>query len=323
MQVQTSETQVIELDYPAVRVGKNLAGRFFDLFTFVIIGFILLIPTLFLIQGNREYQSWITKQDEIRLESQLYKKNKEGKIVVLGSYYDEEDELTFNEKSAAIEEALTFFFSDYVNEELVGEGKKTYLTYKLDQKNKDGVNLFSEEGKRVFLSSDYDSLYYSSYCSLVKNQATGYLNLKGEYLSLKKKTSLTYLIGIPLTFVISYCIVYYIIPLCLSRGKQTLGMKMTKTALLAVDGFSCGAGRFTLRFLFKLFIILIGSFAALFIPLAVSVTMIVLMKSHQSLSEYVTNTYLVSIEDRSVYRNLSEYRISNQAIEKNNYMEKL
>lgn len=323
MQDRTSEAQVIELDYPAVRIGKNLAGRFFDLFTFFIIGVILLIPTLFLIQENKTYQSWVTRQDEIRLESRLYKKNKEGKIVILGSYYEEEDELTFDEKSDAINDALTFFFTDYMNEELSGEGEKTYLTYRSDLKNEKGESLFDEEGKRVFSSSDYDSLYYSSYCSIVKNQATGYLNLKGDYLSLKKKTSLTYLIGIPLTFIFSYFIVYYIIPLCLNRGKQTLGMKMTKTALLSVDGFSCGTVRFTLRFLFKLFIILIGSFAALFIPLAVSITMIVLMKSHQSLSEYVTNTYLVSIEDRSAYKDLTEYRIANQAIETDNYMKKL
>ena len=97
-------------------------------------------------------------------------------------------------------------------------------------------------------------------------------------------------------------------------------MKITKTALLSVDGFSVKPLRFTLKFLFKLFIVLIGSFAALFIPLAVSITMIVVLKTHQSLSEYVSNTYLVSIEDQSVYKDLTEYRIAHTEIDFEKYL---
>ena len=97
-------------------------------------------------------------------------------------------------------------------------------------------------------------------------------------------------------------------------------MKITKTALLSVDGFSVKPLRFTLKFLFKLFIVLIGSFAALFIPLAVSITMIVVLKTHQSLSEYVSNTYLVSIEDQSVYKDLIEYRIAHKEVDFEKYL---
>ena len=319
MEESKSET-VIELDYPAVRLGRNFAGRFFDLFMFVVLGFVLMVPSLFIIQGNKTYNSWIDRQYQIQLDPQLYQKNKEGKIVNLVSYYNEVDDLTFNEKSEKMNDALVFFFEDFVDEELNHTGNKILLDYKAECKDKQENKLFDEEGKRVILSSDYDSLYYSTYSSLIKDKALGYLNLKDDFLSLKKKTSLTYLITIPMMFVLSYTILYYIVPLCLSRGKQTLGMKITKTALLSVDGFSVKPLRFTLKFLFKLFIVLIGSFAALFIPLAVSITMIVVLKTHQSLSEYVSNTYLVSIEDQSVYKDLTEYRIAHTEVDFEKYL---
>ncbi len=312
--------KILELDYPSVPLGRNFAGRLFDLFLFFILGVVLVVPDLFIIQGNKTYQSWITKQNDYKIESRLYQKNEEGKIVKLPSYYDEVNDLTYNEKSEKMNEALVFFFEDYVNAEMNGTGKKTLLDYKADCKTDDGKALFDQDGIRVLLSSDYDSVYYSTYSSLISDKALGYLNLKEDYLDLKKKASLTYLVTIPLMFVLSYIIFYYIIPLCFSRGKKTLGMRITKTALLSVDGFSVKAGRFTLKFLFKLFIIFIGSFAAVFIPLAVSITMIVVLKSHQSLSEYVSNTYLVSTEDQDVYKDLIEYRIAHQEIDFEPYM---
>lgn len=314
--------KVLELDYQSVPLGKNFAGRLLDLFLFFVLGVVLVIPDLFIIQGNKTYQSWLTTQNNYKLESRLYKKNEEGTILKLPSYYDEVNNLTFNEKSEQMNDALVFFFEDYVSIEMNGAGKKTLLDYKLDCKTTDGKAMFDEEGKRILSSSDYDSVYYSTYSSLINDKALGYLNLKKDYLDSKKKASLIYLITIPLMFVLSYTVFYYIIPLCFSRGKRTLGMKITKTALLSVDGFSVKAGRFTLKFLFKLFIVLIGSFAAVFIPVAVSITMIVVLKSHQSLSEYVTNTYLVSVEDQDVYKDLIEYRIAHQEIDFEPYMRK-
>ncbi len=320
--MQENKEKVLELDYQSVPLGRNFAGRLLDLFLFLVFGVILVIPDLFIIQGNKTYQSWLTTQNDYKIESRLYKKNEEGKILKLPSYYDEVNDLTFNEKSEQMNDALVFFFEDYVSSEMNGTGKKILLDYKLDCKTTDGKALFDDEGNRVLVSSDYDSVYYSTYSSLINDKALGYLNLKKEYLDSKKKASLIYLVTIPLMFVLSYTVFYYIIPLCFSRGKRTLGMKITKTALLSVDGFSVKGGRFTLKFLFKLFIILIGSFAAVFIPVAVSITMIVVLKSHQSLSEYVTNTYLVSIEDQDVYKDLIEYRIAHQEIDFEPYMKK-
>ena len=73
MEESKSET-VIELDYPAVRLGRNFAGRFFDLFMFVVFGFVLMVPSLFIIQGNKTYNSWIDRQYQ-RIEFERHYQN--------------------------------------------------------------------------------------------------------------------------------------------------------------------------------------------------------------------------------------------------------
>ena len=306
MNQNDTENNVVELNYPASSVGRNLAMRLFDAFVWIFLGMILTIGTLFAIQGNGTYKGWNKRLTQLREESTIYK-TVDGKQINIYDYVYQDEEMTLDEKSSVVDSSLTYFFTAFLKEELNGEGSKIYLDYKLEEVDSDGNKLFNPDGSRAVVSDDYDVVYLSAYGNILTDKALGYLNSKPEYLSLKKKTSLCYLIGIPLTFVLSYIIVYYIIPLCFSRGKKTLGMLVTKTALLQVDGMSCKVGRFTLKFLFKMFIILIGSIFGLLIPLAVSITMIVVMKSHQSFSEYVTNTYIVLADEQTVYKDKSEF----------------
>ena len=40
--------------------------------------------------------------------------------------------------------------------------------------------------------------------------------------------------------------------------------------------------------------------------------MAVLSKAHQSLSDYITNTYMVSIDEKSIYKDVFEYKLAQQ-----------
>lgn len=316
METVNKNQQVIELDYPAVRVSKSLVIRLLDFFLCIVLGLILNIATLFIIQESPLYKDISARQRDYMISSHLYHEAKDENedTMILNAYrfYLQDDKLTNDEKSFHMEESLTFFFGTYVNEELSNEGMKYYLEAKSQQKTEDGKELFDKDGQRILVSDDYDLVYFNAYGNILEDYALGYLNVKGDYLDLRKQMSLFYLIGIPLTFVVSYTILYYIVPLCFSRGKRTIGMLTTKTALLSADGMSVKAGRFTCYFLFKLFIVFLGSFAALLIPLGVSLTMVFLSKSHQSLSEYVCNVYLVSIESQTVYKDVSEFYLANK-----------
>lgn len=310
METENAEQKVIELDYPIPPLGRNISGRLFDAFMWFVIGLVLLIPALFILQSNSTYQKWQSDQKQYKLDSGLYVNDDEGSLILTSDFYSDNGDYTFDEKSEKLDTVLTVFFTEYLKDELQDKGLSEYNKIKVSYNTEKDV-LFSEDGKRLIESDDYDSIYFSKYCSMLEDKCIGYLDLKGDYLNLKKKTSLSYLIGIPLMFVLSYIIVYFVIPMCLNRGKRTLGMLISKTALLGADAMSCSNKRFICYFLFKLFIIFIGSFVGVLIPLAVSITMMVATKSHQSLTEYVTNTYLVMIDDKTVYKDIGELHIAN------------
>lgn len=313
-----NEPEVIELNYQQLKVSRSIAYRCFDAFFWLLTSLILMIATLFIIQGNPIYQGMQKEIRNYEQTSRLYQetKNEEGDTIWANSYiaYLNNDKLNYDERSYNLNQDLTFFFSSYVNEELEGNGMKTYLDAKLEMKTKDNQVMFDQDGNRILISDDYDVEYYEAYGSILQNKALGYLNLKGDYLQLKKNSTIWYLVGIALTLIIAYTIIYYLIPMIIcNRGKRTLGMVITKASLLSADGLSCKNSRYTLFFLFKLFIMLIGSFAALCIPLGVSITMILITKSHQSLAEYVLNVYSVSTESQTVYKNLSEFYLANES----------
>lgn len=98
-------------------------------------------------------------------------------------------------------------------------------------------------------------------------------------------------------------------------------MMATKIALIDVNGLSVKWWKFTLRFLFFYVIELWGSLLSFFIPFIVSLTMAVLSKAHQSLSDYITNTYMVSIDNKSIYKDVFEYKLAQQNTTKRSFIQ--
>lgn len=301
------EDFVLHLEYQAPSIGRNLAGKALDAFLMILLGFLLLIPGLAIrdkVPGYKRNQEF---QDEIRLDSKLYQE-KEGEVQPLSYFLKNDNTKTQDEKSQISEESLTYFFSVYLPSQGIDNKEQDYLNDKQEKKAKDGNQLFDEKGNRILTKDDYDSEYYSFYLDYLDNQAVGYLVLIPNYHTSRQKLMMGTIVTVVLCFVASHSIFYLILPLCFSRGKKTLGMLATKTALVSVDGLSCRAGRFILHYLLEL-LVFIGC-AAFFIPLAISITMIVVTKAHQSFPDYVTNTYLVMNDEKNIYKDISEVKIS-------------
>lgn len=316
-----TDNKVVEIDYKVPKLGKNFAGKLFDLFSFIMLGVLLTMLTVFLIDSNPTYNKWVSYTKEVRETCNLFKEERdeetdESSWYKLSDYYKRDHTLTADEKSEAMDKDMTDFlvyldgcFSSK-KESPIGQTapEEMLIELKWNCIDKDsGEHLFDKKtGERVKIEDKYDQLYLEARYDIFETYVIGYLNYVPNYLEYSKKINTVFLIFIPLTFVIAYAVIYYAIPMILNKGKRTLGMLITNTALLYVNGFSCGNLRYTLKFLFKLFVILIGSAIAFLIPLAVSITMLFMFKNHQCLSDYVTNTYLVSTDEKSIYSNYSE-----------------
>ncbi len=298
--------QEIKVTFETPGTGKILSTHLFDWFISMVLGFILLIGTFAIVPLLPTYQNALKERNEILVSSSLYIK-KEDRIIPLIDSIGGDKSLSLNEKSEKLDASLSYFFQSYIDTELEGKGKETYLGLKKEAKIDDKA-LFDNDGNRVYSNPDYDKDYYSFYTDTYSKKALGYLSFKKGYSSSRHVILWTTTSSILLTFLFSFLIFYLLVPLIFSRGKRTLGMLLLKTALVGRDGFSCSLSRFILHALFEIIFIIIGSVVAFLIPLAISVTMIILRKvNHQSLTDYVIGTYVVSISENKLYQNVYEY----------------
>ncbi len=300
-----NEAKEITITYETPSAMRILSTHFFDFFVSIVFAFITLIGTFAIIPNLSFYNEALTKRNEELISSYLYIESEEGPKPVL-NIVDADTTLSYNEKSQRLDEAMNNFFSVYLKDELLN-GSEMYLSFKTEAIHNDG-RLFSEEGERKLTNPDYDEAYYSFYVDIYQKKALGYLSYNHAYSSSRDTIIRTVSIAIAFTFLLSLLLFYMLVPLIFSRGKRTLGMLINKTSLVGKNAFSCSSKRFILHSLFEIVFVIIASIPAFLIPLAISMTMIIVRKGdHQSLTDYVTGTYLVSSKDKKVYRNVYEY----------------
>ena len=309
--ITDNKKEVVKISYEGSTIGKTLSSGLFDLFTLVVLVIIVLFGTLSLIQNDSRYKSILNERNDVLISSEVYVDN-DGTTAKINDYLSSKDDMTNNEKSEYIDNRLTYYYLEFIdnNEEtsssMKGKGYTAYLQYKAKGSLGDGTLLFTSDYKRALPNSDYDDEYYSFYSDAV-DTAIGYLQANSTYLRTRNTINRVNLWGIILTVFFCYLIIYLLFPLIFSRGKQTLGMRLTNLGLVQGDGLSLRLSRFLLRFLFDFVFIFCGSVLAFLIPFAITLTIIIVRKDHRSLTDYVLATYLVSIEQGGIYKDLPEF----------------
>jgi hypothetical protein len=296
----------MEINYQRAPLTRLFASGLFDIFVWLVLGLIMMAGTLNLIQTDSSYRSVVQKRNETLISSNLYV-GTSSSAVKLTTSLASDDQLTFNEKSQKLDGAMIYFFTSFIDEELSGKGLSTYQSIKSEGKDSSGQALFDASYQRALTNPDYDQTYYTFYVDALDKKAINYLVLNKDYKETRDTINRTNIIGILVTFSLSFILVFYVVPLCFSRGKQTFGMKLSRLSLVDVSGLSCKTGRFTLLFLFRFFVVYLCSIVFL-IPLIVSVSFMCIGKAHQTLSDYVLNTYLVTNDDVTIYKNINEYK---------------
>jgi uncharacterized RDD family membrane protein YckC len=305
--------KVLELNYVRASAPKRVSSMLFDLLLCFVSTIILLIGTFAIIQTNSGFISLTNDREEGLLSSQLYIKS-DNEIKQLSSVLDSDDTLTYNEKSEKLDAALTSFFNNDLFFYEV-DGNKIYLDLKKAANNGDSQELlFNSEYERALTNSDYDKTYYDFYTSSFST-ALGYLQLNKSYSSATKKINIVYIFSTIGTFLFTVIIFFYIVPLICKRGRQTLGMKLTKIGVVSSNGFNLSFARFTARFCLFFFVELILSLVSFLIPVFVSLTMMVIRKDHQSFHDYIVQSYVVTVDNDTIYLDYEEYQEKHREID--------
>ena len=287
------ENETIELTYERATLGRRIAAFLVDAFLSLLTGALFLLLTFYLLSVSPFMKSIYQQRDDIQLNSHLYIKDDSNNIIQLKESISKDTALTIKEKNKKYDDALTYFFDSnlFFNE---NEGNEIYKKLKENAKGDDNNNLFNNDGIEIYDDSLHNDYYLSFYEDSYQKA---------------------------LTLLFPFLIFSYVIPLFNVRTRQTLGMMATKIALIDVNGLSVKWWKFTLRFLFFYVIELWGSLLSFFIPFIVSLTMAVLSKAHQSLSDYITNTYMVSIDEKSIYKDVFEYKLAQQNTIKRSFIQ--
>lgn len=315
-------TQHLEISYEMSSIGRIFSAHLFDFFISIVFGLILLIGTFAIVPNIPFYHEAVNERSDLLVASSLYIKKDDGNLITIVDRCEDDEESTYNEKSALIDTHLSYFFVTFLNEELKGEGASVYLDYKIKAKNEDSL-MFDEKGERLLTNSTYDKAYYEFYKDTFENGAIPRLPYKKAYVSTRQTILVTMTVSIILTFFLSFLVFYVVIPQYIARGKRTLGMLICRSAHVDAKGFSPAWWRYLLKSLFEVVFIIFASVPCFLIPLGISITMLVIRKKdHQTLSDYIFGTYCVSLANQNkVYLNLYEYLETERKVNNFNMIE--
>ena len=295
------ENNVQEIVYTKAKLGRRLISHFFDLgilFLCVAIGFTI---TNSIITNTKWYKA---KQEELvsmRNESKLYDEG----VVITSVSADDEKLPSYEAKKEYLATRIDeFYHSTTYFEDLTVYGE--YQTRKLEAVD-GNLHLFVLDGENIVENNVSHELLYNFYKEEVDSHALAYLMTNDRYFNLTRFSFWTTVWSIVILTVVFFTLFYLIFPLFIfKRGRQTIGMKLEKIALVNVRAVNVPAWTYVLRFLFMLVVFVFLDFGAFLIPAFVSMGMMYGSKTNSSLANYVFNDYMVDITNQDIYLDEAE-----------------
>ena len=289
----------IEIVYTKAKIGRRMLAHFIDIGIFLFSAIILFTLSNVIFTNTDFYKEKQTELVKMQNESGLYIEGKS----ILKAMENEEIYPTYFDRKNALGTALENFYSNvtYFNGDFpeLNEYRSRQLAA-LDN----NVPLFIDDGGSVKENPSYnnDEGWYNFYYSEIDDHALAYLVRNEKYFNLTRFNFLSVIIEAAVTGTVSFAIFYAILPLtCFKRGRQTIGMKLEKIALINVHANNVSTGVYVGRFFFMLVIFIYLDFFSFLIPAIVSVTMMFVNKTNSSLVNYIFNDYMVDVTNQKIY----------------------
>lgn len=314
----------VEIQYTEPRFHRRIFANLLDFVIFIFCTIGLFIATRGIVSSTPGYSANINRILEIRSDSGLY-------VVTSGT---SDDLISFINANYSGWTACSYAddhidqFILYLNEE-IGEGasktvQEDYDKFRLEAV-KDGVHYFvkNDGGEIIANSADpsfpgWANCYSDVYVPFVDEHTQGYLvTLIPEYLELIRWESVMLLaVEAPIAYLLAGVITYLIPPLCLKRGKMTLGKAMYHIGLADSRLLSCSWKRYLARWFILFFGEFVLSIFTFGIPFLISFTLMAFSKKHQGFPDYILGLYEVDCSDNKLYMSYEEITLSGVGGEK-------
>lgn len=290
--METTKTEVV---YTKAKPGKRMLAHVMDIGIFLFAAIIVFTISTVITRNSSFYTERMERLTQIRNESGLYTDN-----IVITKYVEDNSKFpSTTSKKNYLSTKIDYFYHNSTYFDDIAKQMENYDKRRIDS------NLFIRNSEDVVVEKDVDvSLLYSFYRSEVDDHAVVLLLNNLEYVSLSRFSFLVILVEIILSVVLSFFIFYYLFPAFIfRRGRQTIGMKLTKIGLISIHAVNESLGIYSLRALFMFFVFIIVNFVSFMIPTFVSVTMMFVNKTNSSLANYVFNDYMVDVTAQDIYLN--------------------
>ena len=306
------ENNKIEVVYVKAKLGKRLFAHFIDLSILFLSTMILFTISNVIITKSRFYLEKADQLVALRNESRLYE---EGVVITT---YVENDELfpSYAAKKDELSSRIDEFYSNptYIIHDYT---LKDYNQRKLNAVD-NNVHLFVVEDNKIIESNIVShEVLYNFYKNEIDNYALSNLFNNPDYFYLVSYSFLTSVVQVAILLTINFTILYLVLPLtCFKRGRQTIGMKLEKIALINVRAENLSLGVYIGRFFFMFIVFIPINAASFLIPTFVSVGMMYFTKTNSSLVNYVFNDYTVDVTNQMIYYSALEREESGYQLEK-------
>lgn len=316
MPIEQKEEKV-EIEYYRPSFWKRIFLILFDALICFFLCFALFNGIKAIVNNFTDIKDKTEQLNNLRLESGLFI-NDNGKITDVVTYYENSTDLSYGTKEVFLQEHINGFFQfllENCGENVYLEGKNYYDEYRLSNsmifENKPYFIKVDGEIKKNFDAAIPSKNYVENlYNPFIDEYCQGLLTTRfPEYLSLQKDLSnVLIFVEIPISVFLGVTIVYYVIPLCLRRGRLTLGRLLFKTGLVDKNVLNVNWKIFTLRFLIMFFMEIFLSVFTLCIPLIISLSMMAFSKKKQTFHDYMLGIEEVDTSNSKIYFSLSEIR---------------
>lgn len=292
------------IHYKRVGLIKRTFISLLDIFFLIFLTLTLSLISLGTYVSSSSFQNDNESLISLKNESNLFIDNEEILVKL-----QNDDSLTINEKSEALEVAITKFYI-FTNETIntSGDYLKEYETRKLNAKENE-LNLFIKVEDTIVRSKNNikDSVYLDFYKEEYLSYALPTLYSLPLYTSITQKIVLINLSLISFSLLISGLIIYLVFPLIFKRDHATLSMKIFKVGLINSNGVSLSTKEFIFRFLFIYVIeFILGTLSLFIIPL-ISYSYMILSKKESPFHDALINIMMIDKNSNKIYLNKSEY----------------
>lgn len=303
-----NKKKYVGLEYDLPSNKQRVKCYFIDLLC-MILGILFFFSISFSVSYHLpSYQENLSALNNVRLHSKLYEE-KEDKIELVSIIYSTDNNYGEAEYKRHMKEALDYFFSNEsgffsIDENNISSGTTFYNKQKLES----GLFFEDDNGNVNEINSFMDYSFISFYKECI-NKSVGFLSNNEEYRKASYNLMLFLVTSILISYFLSYFIFLFFIPLIYKRGHKTLGMAISKIGRVSENGLNMSNKRFLFRSLIEIFTSFISPFIIL-IPTIISIAMILNSTFKQSLTDYLSNTYLVDITNKDIYYTPKEYTSS-------------